>query len=136
MVARDNFGDFMVGRTLVFPGLFKVMEAEIMGVFEALVWARDLGFTDIVIEMDSKNVQEALHKELHTIQFLGVLFSPVLSLEIYFRVVSSLMFLVLPMRWHIILLGPRDLIQVPILGLSLLFLWIAFSMIFVLIANK
>ncbi|KAL8474916.1 hypothetical protein ACS0TY_031360 [Phlomoides rotata] len=54
MVACDDSGHFVVGRTVVFLGLYKVDEAEIMGVFEVLLWAMGLGFSDIEVEMDAK----------------------------------------------------------------------------------
>ncbi|KAL8483110.1 hypothetical protein ACS0TY_025967 [Phlomoides rotata] len=49
IVVRDDLG-----------GLYEPADAEIMGVYEALVWGKELGFTDIVLEMDVKVVQEAI----------------------------------------------------------------------------
>ncbi|KAL8501949.1 hypothetical protein ACS0TY_021177 [Phlomoides rotata] len=73
MVARDDSGNFVVSRTLVYPGLSKVDEVEIMGVFKTISRARDLGFVDIEVDMDAKNVQEAILGELIRLtQFLGV----------------------------------------------------------------
>ncbi|KAL8518297.1 hypothetical protein ACS0TY_009599 [Phlomoides rotata] len=56
---------------MVFPGLFKVDEAEIMEVFEALLWARDLGFSDIEVEMDAKNVKDVILKETRSSSVFG-----------------------------------------------------------------
>ncbi|KAL8500461.1 hypothetical protein ACS0TY_020163 [Phlomoides rotata] len=64
MVARDDSGHFVVGRTMVFRGFSRRPRQRLWGGFEVLLW--DLGFTDIVVEMDAKNVQDAILKEIKT----------------------------------------------------------------------
>ncbi|KAL8496613.1 hypothetical protein ACS0TY_020345 [Phlomoides rotata] len=136
MVARDDSGDFVVGRTTVFPGLFKVLEAEIMGVFEAIVWAWDLGFTDIVIEMGAKNVQEALHKELHTSTVFGSFVQSCVQLrDLFQRCIFSYVPRSANAMSHNFARASRSYSS-PHTGSGLLLLWMAFYKIFVLFANN
>lgn len=53
MLLRDHTGSFVEGRsiTLVSPG--NVLEAEAMGIREALSWVKDRQFVKTIIELDS-----------------------------------------------------------------------------------
>ncbi|KAL8538770.1 hypothetical protein ACS0TY_000688 [Phlomoides rotata] len=128
MVACDDSGPFVVGRIMVFTGLFRVDEAEIMGGFRGPFMGKGPGFLDIEMEMDAKKRKRCYPQEDKV--------RLALSLVIYSNIVFFRMFLVLPILWHILLLGPRDLFRVSILGSSLLPLWMAFSGMFVLVANN
>ncbi|KAK6164619.1 hypothetical protein DH2020_001483 [Rehmannia glutinosa] len=60
MILRDDQGDFVVARTMWFPGLFTVREAEAMGVREALSWIHGLGIRHVEVETDAKYVIDDL----------------------------------------------------------------------------
>ncbi|KAL8510346.1 hypothetical protein ACS0TY_017235 [Phlomoides rotata] len=48
-----------------------VIRDSIWGLFEALRWARDMGFEKVVVEFDAKRVFDALHKERIDISTFG-----------------------------------------------------------------
>ncbi|KAK6126674.1 hypothetical protein DH2020_039582 [Rehmannia glutinosa] len=60
MVVRDDNGEFVVARTVVFQGLYEVREAEAIGIREALSWTKNLGFQQLIIETDAKYVVDGL----------------------------------------------------------------------------
>ncbi|KAK6157968.1 hypothetical protein DH2020_005282 [Rehmannia glutinosa] len=60
MVLRNDEGDFLVARTMVFHGQFQIREAEAIGVREALSWIIGMGFGQAIVETDAKVVVDAL----------------------------------------------------------------------------
>ncbi|KAL8511140.1 hypothetical protein ACS0TY_017820 [Phlomoides rotata] len=63
MVARDATCYFLAGRTIWFLGVISVSEAELVGVYEAILWSYNMGFTSVVIEMDVKVVCDAINEK-------------------------------------------------------------------------
>lgn len=53
MVMRDHHGTFLQGKTMKFAGRVEVMEAELVGIFEALKWCSAFGGHTICVESDS-----------------------------------------------------------------------------------
>lgn len=53
MVIHDHTGTFIKGKTLALPSSDNLVEAESMGVTEALSWIKTRGYARVVIEMDS-----------------------------------------------------------------------------------
>lgn len=53
MVLRNHLGGYIAGRTMKFAGNVSVMEAELTGIVEALLWAREVVVVGVVIESDS-----------------------------------------------------------------------------------
>ncbi|KAK6119127.1 hypothetical protein DH2020_047135 [Rehmannia glutinosa] len=60
MVVRDDRGEFVVARIVLFSGLYQVREAEVIGIREALSWTKNLGFKHLIIETDAKYVVDGL----------------------------------------------------------------------------
>lgn len=60
MVIRDHRGCFIEGRTMAFPNTADVLEAELIGVKEALAWILSRGEGRVMVETDSKLSVEAI----------------------------------------------------------------------------
>ncbi|KAK6123061.1 hypothetical protein DH2020_043213 [Rehmannia glutinosa] len=60
MVIRDDRGEFVVARSVLFPGFYQVREAEAIGVREALSWTKNLGLKYLILETDVKYVVDGL----------------------------------------------------------------------------
>lgn len=63
MVARDESGLFVAGKTLKVRGEVNVMEAEAYGVLETLKWVQEKEYKNVVIESDSLLVIDAINRE-------------------------------------------------------------------------
>ncbi|KAL8462014.1 hypothetical protein ACS0TY_033191 [Phlomoides rotata] len=63
MVARDATCCFLAGRTIWFLGDVSASEVELVGVYEALLWSYNMGFTSVVVEMDVKVVCDAINEK-------------------------------------------------------------------------
>ncbi|KAL8547905.1 hypothetical protein ACS0TY_007278 [Phlomoides rotata] len=59
MVLHDDQGEFVVYKTLVVDAFYDD-EGEALGLFEALSWIRSLGLERIIVELDAKNVSDAM----------------------------------------------------------------------------
>lgn len=53
MVMRDHRGMFLQGRVMSFAGRVEVLEAELVGIAEALKWCSGFGGHTICLESDS-----------------------------------------------------------------------------------
>lgn len=53
MVLRNHQGQFADGKTMRFAGRVSVLETELVGIFEALLWTTELSTQVITIESDS-----------------------------------------------------------------------------------
>lgn len=53
MVLRDDHGPFAAGKTMQVAGNVSVMEAELTGILEALIWAKEMTEGKVMIEGDS-----------------------------------------------------------------------------------
>ncbi|KAK6116072.1 hypothetical protein DH2020_008341 [Rehmannia glutinosa] len=60
VVLRNDQGEFIVARTIYFPGIYAIREAEAISVREALSWLHDLGIRQVVVETDAKYVVDSL----------------------------------------------------------------------------
>ncbi|KAL8488936.1 hypothetical protein ACS0TY_025013 [Phlomoides rotata] len=60
MVLRNEFGNFIVGRTLIFQGCVDFKIGEAMGFLEAVSWAKSMNLEKVVIEGDAKVVVETV----------------------------------------------------------------------------
>lgn len=60
MVARDQTEAFLKGKTMRFEGAVSVMEAESIGVLEAIGWSEDFADQHVIVETDSLLVVKAL----------------------------------------------------------------------------
>ena len=60
MVLRDDKGEFIRGKNLRHAGTVNVMEAEAIGLQEALAWLEDMGVQNVVIECDSQLVTDSV----------------------------------------------------------------------------
>ncbi|KAL6575261.1 hypothetical protein OROMI_012546 [Orobanche minor] len=63
LVVRNDRGDVLHYRTLLWPGLMRVEEGEAFAVLEAMKWAQELGFMDVEFEFDAQKIETALNKE-------------------------------------------------------------------------
>ncbi|KAL8149291.1 hypothetical protein AgCh_006337 [Apium graveolens] len=63
LVVRDANGHFIVGKNMRFAGERSVMEAETLGVYEAINWVLSTGLHHVVIETDSQLVVHALNSK-------------------------------------------------------------------------
>ena len=54
IVLRNHQGCYITGRTMRFAGSVSVMEAELTGILEALLWAQEVAADGVVVESDSK----------------------------------------------------------------------------------
>lgn len=66
MVLRDEHGMFVTGKNMRVAGQIGVMEAEAVGVLEALSWIYEQGWQHVILESDSLQVVSALH---HNIEY-------------------------------------------------------------------
>lgn len=53
MVLRNSQGHFIAGKTMRFSGAVTVLEAELTGIWEAMVWSRDVAESPVIVESDS-----------------------------------------------------------------------------------
>ncbi|XP_074328038.1 uncharacterized protein LOC141665951 [Apium graveolens] len=60
MLLRDHTGFFLEGRTMKLNRPVSVMEAETIGIEEAMLWITSKGITDICIESDSLLAVQAI----------------------------------------------------------------------------
>lgn len=63
LVVRDSSGQFIMGKNMKFSGERSVMEAEAIGMYEAIKWILSTGLHHVVIESDSQLVVHALKSE-------------------------------------------------------------------------
>ncbi|KAL8477087.1 hypothetical protein ACS0TY_029410 [Phlomoides rotata] len=61
MVLRDDRGEFIAAKTVVYHSILDVDIGEAMGFMEALSWVKDLGLQNVVIEGDAKIVVDAIN---------------------------------------------------------------------------
>lgn len=73
MVIRDHRGSFIHGRTLRFAGRVEVLEAEMVGIAEALKWTADYSGQSFCIESDSLLSVQAIKGEHQNLLEVGVL---------------------------------------------------------------
>lgn len=60
LILRDDTGVFVSCRVARFSGSFRADEAELLGLYEGLVWVQELGLHKIELEMDSLAVVNAI----------------------------------------------------------------------------
>ncbi|KAK6124966.1 hypothetical protein DH2020_041240 [Rehmannia glutinosa] len=60
MVIRDDNGEFVVARTVRFPGVFSVREAEAMGVRKPCLGLKIWVFRKVILETDAKYIVEGI----------------------------------------------------------------------------
>lgn len=65
MVVQDHQGLFVQGKTMKFAGQVSVMEAEMVGILEALLWINVLPDKPITVESDSLLNVQAINKMEH-----------------------------------------------------------------------
>lgn len=53
MVLRDHQGQYIAGKTMRFAGVVSVVEAELTGILEAMLWSQELEGDHITVESDS-----------------------------------------------------------------------------------
>lgn len=63
LVVRDDRGRFTMGKNMKFAGEVSVMEAEALGVCEAIKWVLSSGLLNVAIESDSQMVVHAIYAE-------------------------------------------------------------------------
>ncbi|XP_017224846.1 uncharacterized protein LOC108201070 [Daucus carota subsp. sativus] len=63
MVLRNNQGQFLAGRVMRFAGHVPVVEAEMVGVIEAISWANQLQIPSVIVETDSQLCANAIKGE-------------------------------------------------------------------------
>ncbi|KAL8525516.1 hypothetical protein ACS0TY_014946 [Phlomoides rotata] len=136
MVACDSVGCFLAGRKIWFPADISASEAELIGVYEALLSSCNMDFTSVVVEIDAKVVCDEINEKKIGDSTFGSYVSACIDLCLLFLDVILILFVGKPIVWLMLLLGSLDYMRVPIRGLSLRTLWTVFSTIFVLIANK
>lgn len=61
MVARNQSGAFIGGRTMKFSRVASVLEAELIGIEETLSWDMSNGERDVLIEFDSLLAVQAIY---------------------------------------------------------------------------
>lgn len=54
IIIRDEYGGFIVGKTVVIDGCLEVEEGEVMGLYEALSWIKDMDLQEVIVEGDAK----------------------------------------------------------------------------------
>lgn len=53
MVVRNSHGQYVAGKTLRCAGIVSVLEAELVGIWEAILWTQEISEGPIIIESDS-----------------------------------------------------------------------------------
>ncbi|KAL8521752.1 hypothetical protein ACS0TY_012047 [Phlomoides rotata] len=61
MILRDEEGEFVAARTIVLVGCVTVDVGEAMGFYEALLWLKDLGIENVIVEGDVKLIVDAIN---------------------------------------------------------------------------
>ncbi|KAL8515507.1 hypothetical protein ACS0TY_014262 [Phlomoides rotata] len=61
IILHDDRGHHFLSRSHVMPGLYEPEEGEAIGLHEALSWIKDLRVSRVVVEMDAKNVVDAVN---------------------------------------------------------------------------
>lgn len=64
MVLRDHHGLFLSAKTMKFSGCILVIEAELVGILEALLWTLELPNQRDIVESDSLLSVEAVNKNV------------------------------------------------------------------------
>ena len=73
MILRNHQGSYIHGRTLRFAGKVEVLEAELVGILEALRWTSEIKGQTIVVESDSLLSVQAINGKVHNELEVGVL---------------------------------------------------------------
>lgn len=58
---RDDSSNFICAQTHWYTPITEVHIGEIMGLFLAIKWVRELGYKDVIFEMDTKMAVDALN---------------------------------------------------------------------------
>ncbi|XP_075475775.1 uncharacterized protein LOC142511746 [Primulina tabacum] len=59
-ILRDENGDFMTCRVQHAPGNPMVKECEVLHLFNAITWIKEMNLTNVIFELDAKNVVDAI----------------------------------------------------------------------------
>ncbi|XVE88930.1 hypothetical protein DITRI_Ditri19aG0109600 [Diplodiscus trichospermus] len=89
MILRDEADALVAYQMRKLPGLPRVHECEALTLQEALSWVRDLGYSQVIFETDSKMVIDGLHANSPNHSEFGTILSSCnsdLSAEPYFKV--------------------------------------------------
>lgn len=62
VVLRDEQGNFICGKNMRIGGQVSVLEAEVIGVLEAVKWMEESGKQHVIVETDSLLVVQALQQ--------------------------------------------------------------------------
>ncbi|XVF71764.1 hypothetical protein PTKIN_Ptkin12aG0065200 [Pterospermum kingtungense] len=60
MVLRDHTGSFLTCRLIPCQNALTVLEAKLLGLYEAILWLRRLHVLKVIIELDAKRVVDSL----------------------------------------------------------------------------
>ena len=72
MVLRNNLGHFLAGRVKKFAGTVTVMEAEMVGITEALSWLQQISVPNqVIIESDSQLCVNAIYRDNSNLLEIG-----------------------------------------------------------------
>lgn len=71
MVTRDHQGSFLGAKTMRFAGHVSILEAELVGILEALKWVQELAYQEVIIESDSMLSVAAINKNVQNLLELG-----------------------------------------------------------------
>ena len=80
IVVRDSQGLFLYVASQLMDDIFQVRELEALGLREALSWIKNLGFNQVIFELDSLQIVHALQKRVADVSEFGVLIKDCLSL--------------------------------------------------------
>ncbi|CAN1785270.1 Putative ribonuclease H protein At1g65750 [Linum perenne] len=80
MVARSHVGLILEAKARIFPGQFNVLSLELLGFREAVLWAREKGFTYVIFEGDSLEAVNHLCVKNPLHATCGAIFEEVLSI--------------------------------------------------------
>lgn len=72
MIMRDENGTFEAGMQRSIGEEVTILEAEAIGVLEALCWITRLGIRNVIVECDSLTVVNALGKNTHYVSEVGI----------------------------------------------------------------
>ncbi|KAL8476777.1 hypothetical protein ACS0TY_029178 [Phlomoides rotata] len=102
MVLRDDVGEFVACKTIIFTGLYEIDEGKTMGLFEALSWILHLGSIKSLLTLMLNLFWTLLDPMNAMLPCLATLFSDV---NLYFsRILTSILiwYVEMSMLWHIV----------------------------------
>ncbi|KAL8472197.1 hypothetical protein ACS0TY_029424 [Phlomoides rotata] len=88
IIIHDHMGHHIYSRSHVMPGLYEPEVGETIELHEALSWIKELGLARVIVEMDAKNVVDAINGDEENNSIFGDIITGCKGLLFFFFFLS------------------------------------------------